>query len=76
MSSQLNCHSTVLRTDLRLSEQLKVTDRDIKYRKKLLQFEEEDVKYLVECKEYIAENMIPLLPSFIKNNDLSQKLTW
>ncbi len=51
-------------TEKSLAEQLHITDRDIEYRKKLLKFTDEDVKYLVDSKETVVENLAEIVNRF------------
>lgn len=55
---------SVLRTDLSLSEQLKITDREIKYRKELLNFGQEEVNFLVACQEHMQTNLDSIVAQF------------
>ena len=51
-------------TDLTLSEQLKISDRDIEGRKRLIDFNDEDAKMLKSIKPFIIENVDIIVEEF------------
>lgn len=53
-------------TEMTLAEQLKITDRDIAERKEMVGFYTSDEKALKECKDYIQENLDPIVDEFYR----------
>ncbi|MDH5446102.1 MAG: GGDEF domain-containing protein [Gammaproteobacteria bacterium] len=61
--------------DKSLAEQLCINDREISVRKGMLEFEEYEIKYLIEAKPYISENLDTIVSLFyeklLKNSEVS-----
>jgi diguanylate cyclase (GGDEF)-like protein len=62
MTKEMN--TGVRLTDQTLAEQLKITDRDIEDRKRLVGFSNKDVTELISCKAYVQEHLAEIVDEF------------